>query len=467
MLAIATLMVVPGLTAFAAVPARTGPSSSGLASPASLSGAPASSGSRAWFAAPPPPSSTTAAPDLATVAPIDTPGIDPVLDAVSVDPSREIRRADEDLLHATQEQNRTVLRWIQAQHRLTAFASKASGAAQVAAAAAQAHEQARAAQRAAEQELLRRRATERTRRAELAVQQDQLRSIAATLYATAPEDRYAILGTWGDVTQADRRDALRDRALAIQSARVDRAHRPWARAHAARMQQRRNVKRATARTRAAAARALQTADERNRYQQLVDAAEGAARTAIAALGRAQDASRTVLVARRRARLAASVTHLDLPLVALSAYWRAAALAPCRLPWWLLAGVGRAESRHGSGYGGHLTVDGDTAWDRAVGPMQFIPGTWARWATDGNADKKADPHNIYDAAGAAAAYLCFSRGNLDTDAKLRGALLAYNRSIPYATEVLSQGRRYRNAVKIADTPPRPDDPKTPGTGTGGN
>ena len=74
----------------------------------------------------------------------------------------------------------------------------------------------------------------------------------------------------------------------------------------------------------------------------------------------------------------------------------------------LAGIGMVESRHGTYAGGELgpdgttTVDvigipldgtnntqaipdtdggeydGDTQWDRAIGPMQFIPGTWARW-----------------------------------------------------------------------------------------
>ncbi|MEE1789227.1 hypothetical protein PUR28_00175, partial [Streptomyces sp. BE308] len=50
-------------------------------------------------------------------------------------------------------------------------------------------------------------------------------------------------------------------------------------------------------------------------------------------------------------------------------------------------------------------DGDTAYDRAVGPMQGIPSTGAHWGTDGNADGRKDPNNIYDAALAAGHYLC--------------------------------------------------------------
>ncbi|WP_447407116.1 lytic murein transglycosylase, partial [Clostridium perfringens] len=50
-------------------------------------------------------------------------------------------------------------------------------------------------------------------------------------------------------------------------------------------------------------------------------------------------------------------------------------------------------------------DGDTLWDRAVGPMQFIPDTWSRWGADGNGDGAADPNQIDDAALATARYLC--------------------------------------------------------------
>ena len=37
----------------------------------------------------------------------------------------------------------------------------------------------------------------------------------------------------------------------------------------------------------------------------------------------------------------------------------------------------------------------------MGPMQFIPSTWRKWATDGNGDGIGDPQNLDDAAMAAA------------------------------------------------------------------
>lgn len=45
-------------------------------------------------------------------------------------------------------------------------------------------------------------------------------------------------------------------------------------------------------------------------------------------------------------------------------------------------------------------DGNSTYDQAVGPMQFIPSTWAWAGRDGNGDGKKDPNNIYDAALAA-------------------------------------------------------------------
>ena len=117
---------------------------------------------------------------------------------------------------------------------------------------------------------------------------------------------------------------------------------------------------------------------------------------------------------------------------------------CHLPWWLLAGIGHTESGHAEsgrlyadgttrgrilgprlngGIAGdavisdtdHGLYDGDTVYDRAVGPMQFIPSTWQRWGADGNHDGKTDPNNIFDATLAAGRYLCADGRNLATTA----------------------------------------------------
>ena len=73
-----------------------------------------------------------------------------------------------------------------------------------------------------------------------------------------------------------------------------------------------------------------------------------------------------------------------------------------------------------------SMDSDTAFDRAVGPMQFIPSTWKTFAKDGNRDGVANPHNIYAAALAAGSYLCAGGGDLSQPAAQRAALLRYNR-----------------------------------------
>ena len=80
-------------------------------------------------------------------------------------------------------------------------------------------------------------------------------------------------------------------------------------------------------------------------------------------------------------------------------------------------------------------DGDPVWDRAVGPMQFIPGTWRLWGADGNGDGVADPQNVEDAALAAANYLCAGGRDLSRPADLTAAVLSYNHSRAYLATVL--------------------------------
>ncbi|MDQ8707494.1 NlpC/P60 family protein [Streptomyces sp. LHD-70] len=167
-------------------------------------------------------------------------------------------------------------------------------------------------------------------------------------------------------------------------------------------------------------------------------------------------------------------------VMLSAYTRAATQIRTLRPqctgmrWSLVAGIGAVESNHasgrniaangditpriiglrldGSGAGGNTTaikdtddgrLDGDTAYERAVGPMQFLPGTWAGPSgADGNGDGAKNPHNAYDAALGTAAYLCGSgKTNLGDEKQLRQAILRYNGAGWYADKVLARIRAY--------------------------
>ncbi|MGW1881550.1 lytic transglycosylase domain-containing protein [Streptomyces sp. NPDC001970] len=156
----------------------------------------------------------------------------------------------------------------------------------------------------------------------------------------------------------------------------------------------------------------------------------------------------------------------LPATVLAAYRGAesalATAAPgCGLRWQLPAAIGQVESGHARGGrvapdGTALTpilgprldgngfaairdtdggrYDGDVRYDRAVGPMQFIPSTWAVWGADGNGDAAADPQNVHDAALAAGRYLCAGGRDLLDPYDLDRAILAYNHSTAYLRTV---------------------------------
>ena len=141
-----------------------------------------------------------------------------------------------------------------------------------------------------------------------------------------------------------------------------------------------------------------------------------------------------------------------------------------MTWPVLAGIGKVESNHvvdrevsasgdvrpkmlgppldGSGVGGNTTphfdsdggeLDGDVEYDRAVGPMQFLPATWASHGLDGNGDGASDPHNVFDAVWSAAVYLCVSElegvpVDFSDEDDLEAALLRYNRAGWYVDKV---------------------------------
>ncbi len=173
----------------------------------------------------------------------------------------------------------------------------------------------------------------------------------------------------------------------------------------------------------------------------------------------------------------------IPVRALRAYGRAAlalrkAAPGCHLSWSTLAGIGRVESNHGR-YGGavvlpdgneskpivgvplngsgevaaigdtdHGSVDGDRAHDRAVGPMQFIPSTWRRHASDGNGDGKGNPQNIDDAALGAAHYLCAGGRDMGKPRGWWSGLMSYNHSVAYGQKVFGLADTYAHEANSA-------------------
>ncbi|MDN4171760.1 lytic transglycosylase domain-containing protein [Nocardioides sp. SOB77] len=160
----------------------------------------------------------------------------------------------------------------------------------------------------------------------------------------------------------------------------------------------------------------------------------------------------------------------IPSAALAAYQRAetvinSADKACNLSWQLVAAIGRVESDHGR-YGGNTLddegvarpgilgialngknntqairdtdagqFDDDGVWDRAVGPMQFIPSTWSVVGVDADGDSQRNPQDIDDAALATAVYLCSGGDDLSTTSGQRSAVYRYNHSNSYVSLVL--------------------------------
>ncbi|MEC3973900.1 lytic transglycosylase domain-containing protein [Amycolatopsis sp. H20-H5] len=153
---------------------------------------------------------------------------------------------------------------------------------------------------------------------------------------------------------------------------------------------------------------------------------------------------------------------------------------CRISWATLAGIGRIESNHGQ-YGGAVlgadgrpskpiigvpldgssgvkaigdtdggSLDGDPVTDRAVGPMQFIPSTWRKYASDGNGDGLGDPQQIDDAALAAARYLCVNGRDMASAAGWWSGILSYNNSTEYAQKVFGLADGYAKAAQTIKT-----------------
>jgi membrane-bound lytic murein transglycosylase B len=170
-------------------------------------------------------------------------------------------------------------------------------------------------------------------------------------------------------------------------------------------------------------------------------------------------------------IVANASTMGIPAAALAAYQRAETVIntadkSCNISWQLIAAIGRVESDHGRVNGNSLNSEGlatpgifgialdgsnntariadsdaglydsDAKFDRAVGPMQFIPSTWRVVGVDADGDAERNPQDIDDAALASAVYLCSGDDDLSTEAGQRASVFRYNHSQSYVDLVLS-------------------------------
>ncbi|MGH3439937.1 MAG: lytic murein transglycosylase [Sciscionella sp.] len=175
-----------------------------------------------------------------------------------------------------------------------------------------------------------------------------------------------------------------------------------------------------------------------------------------------------------AHLVAQAT--DIPQRALLAYGSAELAMrdsepSCHLSWATLAGIGRVESDHGRFGGARILPNGNESkpiigvpldgtagngeihaagggYAHAAGPMQFIPSTWRKYASDGNGDHVGDPENIDDATLTAARYLCVGGRDMLTPSGWWAGLFSYNNSVEYGQKVFGLADRYAHAAQRA-------------------
>jgi transglycosylase-like protein with SLT domain len=214
------------------------------------------------------------------------------------------------------------------------------------------------------------------------------------------------------------------------------------------------------------------------------------------------------------RILATSSANGIPASALAAYQRAetvinSADKACNLTWQLVAAIGRVESNHGR-FGGNALddsgvaqpgiygvalngtkrtsvirdtdagqLDNDTAYDRAVGPMQFIPSTWSVVGVDADNDGQRNPQDIDDAALATAVYLCSGDNDLSTVSGQRASVYRYNHSTSYVNLVLRIMNNYlagdfssvpdgtTAAGLLVPEPPAVGTPRTPSPGGNNN
>jgi Transglycosylase SLT domain len=104
-----------------------------------------------------------------------------------------------------------------------------------------------------------------------------------------------------------------------------------------------------------------------------------------------------------------------------------------LSWTVLAAIGQIESADGANMGPSSAG--------ALGPMQFLPSTWAQWGIDAFGQTgPPDVMNPYDAVPSAARLLC-ADGAAAGGRSLYNAIFDYNHADWYVNEVLALAAEY--------------------------
>jgi len=129
---------------------------------------------------------------------------------------------------------------------------------------------------------------------------------------------------------------------------------------------------------------------------------------------------------------AAIVPAGAPANYLNLFKASAAKYCAGMSWTVLAAIGQIESGDGANNGPSSAG--------ALGPMQFMPATWAEWGIDGfGPPGPPDIMNPLDAVPSAARLLCAAgAGN---PATLPQAIFAYNHASWYVAEVLALASEY--------------------------
>jgi hypothetical protein len=193
---------------------------------------------------------------------------------------------------------------------------------------------------------------------------------------------------------------------------------------------------AASRLAAGADTSVVTAEQVGRRAEEIDRLLARAQARLDALStRARQLTRAVAAAKALARAragaatartaAAAGARPQVPPAQYFALYRSASRTCPGMAWTLLAAVGQVESGHGRNVGPSSAG--------AVGPMQFLPPTFASYAVDGDRDGRLDPYSPADSIFTAARYLC--AGGAGSPSGVRAALFTYNHAQWYVDLVL--------------------------------